>query len=139
MNTDVAPELIVEPILQYPRLAAVGTAFLLTVDLNPQQNTEFWAYSELEELTIRCIINSGTLFRAELLGESTLIVHRSGGTYSPVRFLLTPEPNSLGKSGKVRITLANRFGVPMAVLTTDAIAVQESVGIEDLIAVARVH
>ncbi len=138
MNTAIAPELIVEPILQYPRLAAVGTAFLLTVDLKPQQYGESWTYSELEELAIRCIINSGTLFRVEFLGEPVLIVHRYGGTYSPVRFLLTPEPNSLSKSGKVRITLANRFGVPMTVLETDAITVQESVSAENLITIARV-
>ena len=138
MNTATAPELFVEPILQYPRLAAVGTGFLLTVDLKPQQYGESWAYSELEEIPIRCIINSGTLFRVEFLGEPVLIVHRYGGTYSPVRFLLTPEPSSLSKSGKVRITLANRFGVPMTVLETDAIVVQESVSAENLIAIARV-
>jgi formylglycine-generating enzyme required for sulfatase activity len=50
--------------------------------------------------------------------------------------LLTPEPNSLGESGKVRITLTNRFGMPMTVLETDAIEVQQEVSAESLIALA---
>jgi formylglycine-generating enzyme required for sulfatase activity len=136
MSTIIASELTVEPILQYPRLVEVGTAFLLTVDLKPQQFGDTWAYPELEEVPIRCIINSGTLFKVEFLGEPVVIVHRYGGTYSPARFLLTPEPNSLGKNGKIRITLANRFGVPMTVLETDEIGVEQEVSEESLIALA---
>jgi len=136
VSTDIASELTVEPILQYPRLAAVGTSFLLTVDLKPQQFGDTWAYPDLEEIPIRCIINPGKLFRVEFFGEPVTIVHRYGGTYGAARFLLTPEPNSLNKSGKIQITLANRFGVPMTVLETEAIAVQESVSAESLIALA---
>ena len=137
MSTVIAAELTVEPILQYPRLVEVGTAFLLTINLKPQQFGDTWTYPELEEVPIRCIINSGTLFKVEFLGEPVVIVHRYGGTYSPARFLLTPEPNSLGKSGKIRITLANRFGLSMKVLETDEIGVQQEVNSESLIDLVR--
>ncbi len=136
MSTVIASELAVEPILQYPRLAKVGTAFLLTVDLKPLQYGDTWAYPDIEEVPVRFVINGGTLFRVEFLGEPVAIVHRYGGTYSPARFLLTPEPNSLGKSGKVRITLANRFGMPMTVLETDEIEVRQEVSAESLIEMA---
>jgi formylglycine-generating enzyme required for sulfatase activity len=136
MSTVIASELTVEPILQYPRLAKIGTAFLLTVDLKPLQYGDTWAYPEIEEVPVRFIINSGTLFRVEFLGEPVAIVHRYGGTYSPARFLLTPEPNSLGKSGKIRITLTNRFGMPMTVLETDEIEVRQDVSAESLIEMA---
>ena len=136
MSTVISSELTVEPILQYPRIAKVGTAFLLTVDLKPLQYGDTWAYPDIEEVPVRFIINAGTLFRVEFLGEPVAIVHRYGGTYSPARFLLTPEPNSLGESGKVRITLTNRFGMPMTVLETDAIEVQQEVSAESLIALA---
>jgi len=136
MNTAIATELTVEPILQYPRIAKVDTAFLLTVDLKPLQYGDTWAYPDIEEVPVRFIINAGTLFRVEFLGEPVAIVHRYGGTYSPTRFLLTPEPNSLGKSGKVRITLTNRFGMPMTVLETDEIEVRHEVSAESLIALA---
>jgi len=136
MSTVIATELTVEPILQYPRLAKIGTAFLLTVDLKPLQFGDSWAYPDIEEVPVRFIINAGTLFRVEFLGEPVAIMHRYGGTYSPARFLLTPEPNSLGKSGKVRITLANRFGMPMTFLETDEIEVRQEVSAESLIALA---
>ncbi|MEA5489685.1 MULTISPECIES: formylglycine-generating enzyme family protein [Pseudanabaena] len=136
MSTVIASELTVEPILQYPRLAKIGTAFLLTVDLKPLQYGDTWAYPDIEEVPVRFIINAGTLFRVEFLGEPVAIVHRYGGTYSPARFLLTPEPNSFGKSGKVRITLTNRFGMPMTVLETDEIEVRQEVSAENLITLA---
>jgi formylglycine-generating enzyme required for sulfatase activity/O-acetyl-ADP-ribose deacetylase (regulator of RNase III) len=137
MSTVIASGLVVEPILQYPRLAAVNHAFLLTVDLRSQQFGDTWAYPDLEEIPIRCIINPGTLFRVEFLGEPVVIVHRYGGTYSPARFLLTPEANRIGESGKIRITLANRFGVPITAIETEEIEVRNEVSAESLIAIAK--
>jgi|GEM_PF-1200063 len=134
--SDIA-ELEVEPILQHPRFVAQGTPFLLTVDLRPQQFDETWPYPDLEEVPIHCIINSGSLFSVEFMGEPVSIAHRYGGTYSPARFLLTPVEGGLGKKGKVRITLANRFGVPMTTLETDEIEVRESVSADDLIRFAK--
>ena len=137
MNAVITSELTIEPILQYPRLAAAERSFLLTVDLRSQQFSDSWPYPDLEEIPIYCIINPGTLFQVEFLGEPVVIVHRYGGTYSPARFLLTPEANRIGARGKVRITLANRFGVPMTVLETEAIEVREEVTPESLIAIAK--
>ncbi len=68
MSTAVTSELTVEPILQYPRLVAIGTAFLLTIDLKPQQFGDTWAYPDLEEIPIRCIT---ALFRN--MGDSNNI------------------------------------------------------------------
>ena len=56
MSTVIASELTVEPILQYPRLAKVGNAFLLTVDLKPLQYGDTWAYPDIEEMPVRFII-----------------------------------------------------------------------------------
>lgn len=116
-----APALLLEPLLGYPREAEIGKTYLLTVDLRSVENGGAWPYPQTEEVTIYCFVDAGDLFRSRAFGEPAVVLHRFGGTYGPARFLLTPEPAE--RKGKIRVTLANGWGVPMGVIETGEIQV----------------
>ena len=106
--TDLSRAIAVKTIIKYPREAQVGKSYLMTIDLQPEENFE-WQYDE-EEYPICCTVDS-ELFNSKPVGEPVLVLHRFGGTYDPIKFLLTA--NVEEAEGEIRVTLLNKWGVPI--------------------------
>lgn len=111
--------LSVKPIVHYPRVAQVGKTYLMTIDLQPDENFE-WQYEE-EEYPIYCTVDS-ELFSSKPVGEPVIVLHRFGGSYGSTKFLLTA---ILEKAeGKIQVTLINKWGVQVRVLHLSRIRVE---------------
>lgn len=114
--------LSVQPIISYPREAEVGKTYLMTIDL--QTSGDDWPYEE-EEYPMYCMLETSPLFSNQPVGEPALVLHRFGGTYSAVQFLLTAAQHEM--EGEIRVTLVNGWGVPVRVLNLNDILVTQKV------------
>jgi len=102
-----------QPIISYPYEAESGKNYLMTIDLSYQGKWD----SKEEEYPIYCEIDTRPLFSYNPIGEAVVVLHRFGGTYGPAAFLLT----ALRKSqGDIKITLVNKYGLPIGMLTCEA-------------------
>ena len=100
-----------QPVVSYPRRAEAGRRYLVTVDLQQAPGAGDWPY-EREEVAIDCLLRSAPLFTSQPAGDCTLVVHRFGGSYRPVRFIVTA--NAEGGEGNLELTFVNELGVTMA-------------------------
>jgi len=113
VTESTAPALSIEPVISWPREATPGQRYLLTIDLRTSPVGEEWALED-EEVEFRCLLDAYPLFISSPLDEPVLVVHRFGGTYRPVRYLL--EAQSFGADDApeaVWVTLTTRWGVPV--------------------------
>jgi hypothetical protein len=107
------PLLSLEPVISWPREAVPGKKYLLTVDLRSAQTGDSWPFSE-EEFEFSCILDAYPLFVSRPLDDPVLVVHRFGGTYRPVRFLLdAQEIGGEDVPDAIWLTLSTRWGVPV--------------------------
>ncbi|MFB4300096.1 hypothetical protein [Actinomadura sp. NTSP31] len=74
----------VEPVVRWPRRMTPGTTYLVEADLRLAGDGG-WPYEE-EEFSFTFLLDGGPGIAVETIGESTLVLHRFGGTYGPVRF-----------------------------------------------------
>jgi len=116
--TDLSRAIAVKPIITYPREAQVGKTYLMTIELQPDENFE-WQYEE-EEYPVYCSVNSD-LFSSKPVGEPVIVLHRFGGTYGFTKFLLTA---IIEEEGEIEVTLINRWGMPVRVLHLSQIKVK---------------
>ncbi|MEH1850495.1 MAG: ATP-binding protein [Nostoc sp.] len=114
--------LSIQPVISYPREAKVGETYMMTIDLKTPGGE--WLYEE-EEYTIDLMLDTLPLFRCQAVGEPSLVLHRFGGTYGAAKFLLTAAQEEM--EGKIRVTLVNKWGVPIRVLSLDQISVTQGV------------
>jgi len=114
----------IQPVVNYPREAEVGQKYLMTVDLCPALAGSDWPYVD-EEYAVYCILDTEPLFSYEPLGEPAVVLHRFGGTYGSVKFLLTAK--QLGTKGSIRVTLVNGWGIPLYSLNLSDIQVVQEV------------
>src|SRR5262249_19977483 len=84
------PAIDVQPIVSYPRTAARGKRYLLTIDLRSSTTPDAWP-SDSEELAVYCAARAEPpgMFRIQPLGRPSVVVHRFGGSYGPASFVLT--------------------------------------------------
>jgi predicted NACHT family NTPase len=110
--------LAVKPVIHYPREAEVGKTYLMTIDLQPEEEFE-WQYDE-EEYPIYCKVDS-ELFSSKPVGEPVIVLHRFGGSYGESKFLLTAIREET--LGEIKITLINKWGVPTKQFTLNNIRI----------------
>jgi len=116
--TDLSREIAVKPIIKYPCEAQVGKTYLMTIDLQLEEKFK-WQYDD-EEYPLYCGISSD-LFSSKSLGEPVIVLHRFGGTYGSVKFLLTAITE---KEGEIKVALINRWGAPVRVIHLSHIKVK---------------
>ena len=114
MAEPAAPPLLsLEPVISWPREAVPGKKYLLTVDLRSGQSGDSWPFTE-EEFEFSCILDAYPLFVSRPLDDPILVVHRFGGTYRPVRFVLdAQEIDGEDVPDAIWLTLSTRWGVPV--------------------------
>jgi phosphoribosyl 1,2-cyclic phosphodiesterase len=115
--------LSVQPVISYPREAQVGKTYLMTIDLQPSGDGE-WFYEE-EEYPIYCMLETLPLFSSKPVGEPAVVLHRFGGSYGAAKFLLTAVQEEM--EGEIRVTLVNGWGVPVKVLNLSNIRVVQEI------------
>jgi cytosine/adenosine deaminase-related metal-dependent hydrolase len=99
----------VRPLVSWPKKAAAGRRYLMTIDVEPADPAEPWPY-EAEEIAIHCMIDTGRMFTSEVVDDTAVVMHRFGGTYGPVRYILTAANRSM--AGAIHLALLNEHGVP---------------------------
>lgn len=110
--------LSVKPIIHYPRVAQVGKTYLMTIDLQPEDDFE-WLQDE-EDYSIYCKIDS-ELFISKPIDEPVIVLHRFGGSYGASKFLLSA---TLQKIGQINIIFENSWGVQIKVIQLKDIEVR---------------
>ena len=107
MNMINNRQIIIQPIVSYPRNVEVGKTYLLTVDLQAILEDNDWPYRE-EEFSIYCLIESD-FFSYESMGEPVIVLNRFGGTYGPASFLIKANKEKLAAS--IDIKFINNQGL----------------------------
>jgi tetratricopeptide (TPR) repeat protein len=132
--TEQSPLFAVKPIITYPREAQVGKTYLMTIDLQPEEEFE-WQYDE-EEYPIYCTVNSD-LFNSKPVGEPVVVLHRFGGSYGEAKFLLTAALES--GQGNIKVVLINAWGVSIKVLELEQVRLisRELIHLESDLAIER--
>ena len=103
-------ELVLEPVVSWPHEITAGQDYLVTVDL---RSVADWPYQD-EEFEFTCMLDAYPLFESRVVDSPTLLLHRFGGTYRPVRFVISPrgdEPD--GSEHTMWLTYINQWGVPI--------------------------
>ena len=84
----------------------VGKNYLMTIDLQPEAEFE-WEVGE-EEYPVYCSVGSD-VFSCRAIGEPIILLHRFGGSYGQVRFLLTVSEDSEDQEEtNIKILLLNK-------------------------------
>ncbi|MEU9185987.1 FxSxx-COOH system tetratricopeptide repeat protein [Streptomyces sp. NPDC048484] len=107
--------LLIEPVVAWPREAETQCEYLVTVDLRGPltedgDTAERWPYPD-EEFTFTVALDGSPYFVCTALDEPSVVLHRFGGTYGPVRFRV-----STGRAtghASLWLTVNNQWGVPV--------------------------
>ncbi|MEJ2165316.1 MAG: type VI secretion system contractile sheath large subunit [Desulfobacterales bacterium] len=106
----------IEVRVKYPRKARPGVAYLMNLDIvfDPMA-AEAWP-SDREEIAVRCMVSSA-LFSIKPPAEPVLLLHRFGGTYGGLSFILQalPEP----ASGELYVLFLHD-GIPLGSVVLEA-------------------
>jgi nucleoside phosphorylase len=108
--------LSVKPIIHYPRVAQVGKTYLMTIDLEVEEESE-WQYDE-EEYPVYCTVES-ELFSSKPVSEPFIVLHRFGGSYGEARFLLTAVAEE--RYGNLKVALTNAWGVSIKTINLEQV------------------
>jgi tetratricopeptide (TPR) repeat protein len=104
------PTVEIQPIVAWPRQARRGGQYIVEADLG-LTDPQSWPYAR-EEFVVGCILEGGAAFEVQALGETSLVLHRFGGTYGPVRFRVRAERDPTA-ADPLRLTYLTEGGVPI--------------------------
>lgn len=113
MNTPVdAPSVLLKPLVSWPEEIETGRKYLVTVDVEFDTESSSWPY-DTEEYAIGCMVEGDPHLAVESVGDTTLVLHRFGGTYGPARFVTYAVGDSRpDRDTELRLTLVTSGGVP---------------------------
>jgi|GEM_PF-1415089 len=114
----------VQPVISYPHEAEVGKTYLMTIDLQVVEGSE-WQFEE-EEYPIYCVVDSEPWFKCQSIGEPAIVLHRFGGTYGVAKFLLTV-PHQKMLKGDIKVSLINAWGIPVKLIQLSQIDVNREI------------
>ncbi|MFI8186775.1 FxSxx-COOH system tetratricopeptide repeat protein [Actinacidiphila glaucinigra] len=110
--------LLTAPLVAWPRHVLPGSRHLVTVDLagplTEDGGNGDWAWHE-EELEFVVGLDGGDHFTCQALEEPLLVLHRFGGTYGLVEFLVETADGTSGPAA-LWLSLTNAHGVPVHVV-----------------------
>jgi len=110
----MSKSLMLEPIVSWPREVEFGRSYMITVDMRAPQGLTGWPYEE-EEIELTCVLETEPWFVSRLVNEPILVLHRFGGTYRPVRYVISARNESVeNEEDGMRplwLSYLNRWGV----------------------------
>jgi V8-like Glu-specific endopeptidase len=100
-----------EPVVSWPREVELGRSYLVTADIRSAASMESWPYQE-EQFELSCVLDAQPYLDANVIDDPVLVLHRFGGTYRPVRFVVSARhlPEQDG-STEIWLSYVNRSGV----------------------------
>jgi tetratricopeptide (TPR) repeat protein len=98
----------VQPRASWPDKVVPGLSYVVTVDAGVDGD---WPYEE-EEFELGCTVDGSPGLAVEAVGNSSLVLHRFGGSYGPARFLLHVGDLPEGTRGSLHVTLFTAGGLP---------------------------
>jgi hypothetical protein len=101
----------VSPVVRWPREVEPGRGYVVTVDVVVADHGADWPY-EQEELAVGCVIDGGSVWTVESVGSSTVVLHRFGGSYGSVSFVVRAASGRPGVPQPPRLTMVSAGGVP---------------------------
>ncbi|MEV6941035.1 tetratricopeptide repeat protein [Streptomyces sp. NPDC051172] len=111
-TTPPAPSVSLKPLVSWPRSVEDGRKYLVTVDVEFDTESSPWPY-DTEEYEIGCMLEGGSRLTVESAGDTTLVLHRFGGTYGSARFVVyATREGPAGLQTELRLTLITAGGVP---------------------------
>lgn len=106
------------PIVTWPQTMAPGESHLVAVDLSLDDAPGDWPY-EREEYEVGCLLTGDSRFTITSVGDTTLVVHRFGGTYGPAKFVVSVAGPRDQRGHGLRLTLLTAGGVQFRQITLD--------------------
>jgi hypothetical protein len=102
---------MLEPVVSWPREVELGRSYLVTADIRSAASMESWPYAE-EQFELSCVLDAQPYLDANVIDDPVLVLHRFGGTYRPVRFVVSARhlPEQDG-STEIWLSYVNRSGV----------------------------
>ena len=108
--------MVLEPVVSWPREVELGRSYLVTVDIRSAASMDSWPYNE-EQFELSCVLDGQPYLDANVIDDPVLVLHRFGGTYRPVRFVISarhlPEQDP---STEIWLSYVNRWGVILRTL-----------------------
>ncbi|MEU5595447.1 tetratricopeptide repeat protein [Streptomyces sp. NPDC020298] len=106
------PSVPLRPLVSWPEEVEGGQKYLVTVDVEFDAENDAWPY-DTEEYAIGCMVEGGPGLAVESAGDTTLVLHRFGGTYGPARFVTySVDETGAGQDTALLLTLITAGGVP---------------------------
>jgi hypothetical protein len=100
------------PVVSWPREAAPGGRYLVTVDVQLKNEEAAWPYPD-EEYTVGLMLSGRSHLSVSTLGDTSVVLHRFGGTYGPARFVVAVNNAAdYGVRTGLWLTLISAGGVP---------------------------
>jgi Tetratricopeptide repeat len=110
------PRVSLRPVVSWPETIAPGESHLVTVDLSLDGSPEDWPYDQ-EEYAVGCLLTGDPRFSVKSVGDTTLVVHRFGGTYGPAKFTVSLATARVSVGDGLRLTLLTAGGFPFRQVT----------------------
>ena len=100
------------PVVSWPREAAPGGRYLVIVDLQLNTGTASWPYPD-EEYVVGLMLSGRSHLAVSSLGNTSVVLHRFGGTYGPARFVVSvDDAAATGVRTALWLTLISAGGIP---------------------------
>ena len=100
------------PVVSWPREAAPGGRYLVIVDLQLNTGAASWPYPD-EEYVVGLMLSGRAHLAVSSLGDTSVVVHRFGGTYGPARFVVSVDgAAATGVRTALWLTLISAGGIP---------------------------
>ena len=109
--------LAVKPIIHYPESMETGKTYVMTVDLEIVEGSQ-WRYDR-EEYPVYCYMECSRSIQNYCIGEPVVVMHTNGGSYGAIQFLLETSQVQKVSEGSINITLVNQVGFPIENIELD--------------------
>jgi len=113
VTTPAAFTLLVTPVVSWPRTVVPGRVYEVSVDLETANPAAPWP-DGYEEFVFGCVLSGGRDLVIRSDSDTHLIVHRFGGAYAPVRFLVNARVDTTSASATLLLTFNTSLGVTTA-------------------------
>jgi class 3 adenylate cyclase len=97
MSSSTDTQLLLHPVVHWPRAMTRGLRYLVRVDLRLAEPAEQWP-QEQEEFAFTCMLDGANDFSVTVVHDASIVVHRFGGSYGPAEFVVTPRSKTGSQS-----------------------------------------
>ena len=124
------PPLRITPIINYPREMVVGKTYVFNIDFRISHLENDWPFNN-EEYPLYITIISEPYFSNQPNGEPSIVIHRFGGSYGAVSFLV--RANKYHDQNIIHLIIKNEWGIPVQKIKIEDIRIVNAPSEEQLV------